>query len=175
MHLPLSLYNVLTMSKFTLSAPPIKPFVFGVFETSNPYDRFVLRRDGYVPDPPEAETKVTEFTVTFRQGTFGEDKQRSELLWSRKRVFERGTETSTEITKLTPQTLVENDIYICICGIDGLEVEGISVPEFVQAVSYKKVKDKDKFLEFLARLPSQWVDMFYAAVLEVNPKWDLKS
>jgi len=163
------------MGNFTLSASPIKPFVFEIYETNDSLERFVLRGPGTPAADSLPENKRGEFTVTFRQGTFGEDKQRSELFWGRKRVFETGKDTSVEVTNLTPQTLVENDIFITCCGIDGLKVEGIDIPEFIQAGSYKKVKDREQFMRFLEMLPSQWVDTLYAAVLEVNPKWDFKS
>lgn len=171
MHLPLSLYNDSTMSTFKLSASPIKEFRFNIWETTNPFARYIIRRTDDVPNE-EADKLVGNFSVTIRQGTFGEDKLRSELFWGRKRIFEAGKEVSTEITNLTPQGLVENDIFITLCGIDGLEIEGMTTPEFVQAGSYKKPKDRDSVIRFINSLPSQWVDELYDAVLEVNPKWD---
>jgi len=173
-HLPLSLYNDMTMSTFKLSSPLVKEFRFNIWETTNPFEPFIIRRPEDAPNE-EADKLAGNFSITIRQGTFGEDKMRSELFWARKRIYEAGKEVSTEITNITPQSLVENDIAITICDISGLELDGMPMPEFVQSGSYKKPKDRDGVVKFVNALPSQWVDEIYGAVLEVNPKWDTKS
>lgn len=175
MHPPLSLYNDLTMSKFKLSAPPIKTFIFDVYETTNEFEKFLIYRSDKASVGEEFGKKVADFKISIRQGTFGEDKVRSELLWTRKRIYEQGKDTSTEINSMTPQNLVETDLSIVICGISDLEAEGVETPEFDTSGSYGKPKSKEKMLAFLRSLPSQWIEEFYAAVLEVNPHWDLKS
>ena len=163
------------MTKFKLEASPVKVFSFEIRETDNPFDRYVIYLLGDDRPAPEMGKKAGEFNITIRQGTFGEDRLRSELLWSRKRVWEANGNVSTEVNNLTPLTIVENDIFITLCGIDGLEIEGVDVPVFENAGSYKKVKDKAQLVEFLSRLPSQWINLFYECVLVVNPKWDDKS
>jgi len=159
---------------FKFSPTPIQTFKFEVYPAGTGYydGEFRLFRSTSADKP--SEPNIGEFSVSIRQGTFGEDKQRSETFWQRRRIVEGG-EVREEILNWAPQGLVETDLSITITDIVGLDIEGLETPKFTGSGTTRRPADTQQFLAFMRGLPSQWIETLYDAVLEVNPKWAPKS
>lgn len=160
---------------FKLTLPTVKKFSFDVVEiVADPVEYHLYRTNLPMDQRPHANEPVGNFSISFRQGTFQEDKSRAELIFGRTRRFELGSSVSTEISTMTPQGLIEHDLLVTCCGIEGLEMEGLESPEFAKNGSFYAPKDQTKFLKFLQALPGSWISELYEACLEVNVRWNPK-
>lgn len=153
---------------------PIRNFSFEVFKTPETYyqDPFIIYR--LEDKTARLGEKAGEFQVSIRQGSFGEDKLRAEIVWQRKRQYTNDENISTEIISWTPQGIWEMDLSLVVVDIVDLDLEGIETPKFTGVGSARHAEDKSKLLAFIRALPTQWITQIYDAVLEVNPKWDTK-
>jgi len=122
-------------------------------------------------DDAEAEglNKDNIFSVTFRQGTIGDDNRRGVYINTRKLRNEGGEYVS--ISDVNQNNLGKLEMAMTISGTDLTFPDGSEL-EFVQAGSIRKVKSESSFDRWYDGLPPQWAKEIYGACLEVNPDWD---